>query len=918
VTEPPSEAALLSQELVPTPAAARPSLAARAPAGEAARDPEAILAAFLDWVSDLGLELYPAQEEALLELFAGKHVILNTPTGSGKSLVALGLHFKALCEGRTSFYTSPIKALASEKFFALCEDFGPERVGMLTGDASINPRAPVVCCTAEVLSNMALRRGEALAAPYVVMDEFHYYSDLERGVAWQVPLISLPRTQFLLMSATLGDTSAIAEHLRQRSGREVALVASEQRPVPLDFDYRETPLHETVEALLAAGKAPIYIVSFTQRECAELAQALTSMAISSREERERIREAVGDFRLDTPYGKEFRRFLSFGVGVHHAGLLPKYRLLVEQLSQQGLLKVICGTDTLGVGVNIPIRTVLFSRLAKFDGKKTAVLSVRDFKQIAGRAGRKGFDVQGSVVAQAPEHVIEKRMAARKADGGKRRRAPAKAASKGEVTWSEETFEKLITRPPETLRSRFRITHGMALNLLQRDAEQDDPGLRNFTSLRDLIARSHEDEATKARLLSHAAALVRSLYRAGVLRMVRDLQTRYLWVVVNQELQWDFSLHQALSLYLVETLELLDPESPDYALDVITLTESILEDPEIVLRKQADKAKQELLARLKEEGMPYEERMERLEEVTHPQPLADFLYGVFVRFRRAHPWVGGREIRPKSIGREMFAESLSFADYVKRPAAERRGAAALPLAALQDARAGRAAGGEERGGARRHRLLPRPHRAHRHEPPRGVGEPAAPRDPPRPRARAAAGARGAVGRPAPARPARLRGAGAGRDAPAGARARRARVGGGGALGAPGPRGRLGRRALRGSDGALLRRLRRAGLHRRGAPPSLDRGAQDRRPHLGGGADAARSGGRQPVGGARLNRPAAPRRGGRAPGARRAHRAVAPGPRAGRFRYSAGARGDTCGWGYQPPGRSKIRRGEAEGAGGVERP
>ncbi|HEX9668482.1 MAG TPA: DUF3516 domain-containing protein [Thermoanaerobaculia bacterium] len=665
MTEPADAPAVLSSELVPapTPAPGRPSLLARVPAEGEGTDP-AILARFLDWVADLGLELYPAQEEALLELFAGKHVILNTPTGSGKSLVALGLHFKALCEGQTSFYTSPIKALASEKFFALCDDFGAANVGMLTGDASINPRAPVLCCTAEVLSNMALRRGEALAAPYVVMDEFHYYSDLERGVAWQVPLLSLPRTQFLLMSATLGDTGAIAEHLRRQTGREVALVASEQRPVPLDFTYRETPLHETVEELLAAGKAPIYIVSFTQRECAELAQALTSTQISTREERERIREAIGDFRLDSPYGKECRRFLSFGVGVHHAGLLPKYRLLVEQLSQQGLLKVICGTDTLGVGVNIPIRTVLFSKLAKFDGKKVALLSVRDFKQIAGRAGRKGFDDKGSVVAQAPEHVIEKRLADRRAGEGKRRRGAPKAAPKGEVTWSEETFQKLISRPPETLRSRFRVSHGMVLNLLQRDAEQDDPGRRNFSSLRELIARSHEDEGTKARLLSHAAALIRSLYSAGVLRMARDTSSPYLWIVVAQELQWDFSLHQALSLYLVETLQTLDPESPDYALDVITLAEAVLEDPEVVLRKQADRAKQELLARLKEERMPYEERMERLDEVTHPQPLADFLYGSFNRFRGAHPWVGSREIRPKSIGREMFEGYLSFADYVK--------------------------------------------------------------------------------------------------------------------------------------------------------------------------------------------------------------------------------------------------------------
>jgi len=649
----------------PTATTRRPTLAARLPAAPTA-DADWILGQFLEWVAEVGFELYPAQEEALLEIMAGRHVILNTPTGSGKSLVALGLHFKALCEGKISFYTSPIKALASEKFFSLCEDLGAAEVGMLTGDAAINPTGRVLCCTAEVLANMALRRGAALDAPYVVMDEFHYYSDPERGVAWQVPLITLPGTRFLLMSATLGDVGGIAEHLGRESAHEAAIVTSSVRPVPLDWEYRETPLHETVEELLAASKSPIYIVNFTQRECAELAQSLTSMKIASREERDRIRDAVGDFRLDTPYGKEFRRFLSFGIGVHHAGLLPKYRLLVEQLSQQGLLKVISGTDTLGVGVNIPIRTVLFTRLAKFDGKKIAMLSVRDFQQIAGRAGRKGFDTQGSVVAQAPEHIIEKRRSDRKAEsGGKRSKAPARAPAKGEVSWSRETFEKLISRPPETLRSRFRVTHGMVLALLQRDAEEDDPSRRNFDSLRELIRRCHEDEGTKARLLSYAAVLVRSLYRAGILRLSRDTRTRYRWVVIAEDLQWDFSLHQALSLFLIETLERLELDSETHTLDVLTLVESILENPDVVLRKQVDKLKAEIVAQLKAEGMQYEERMERLAEVVHPQPLADFLFGAFNRFKGDHPWVGGREISPKSIGREMFEGYLSFADYVRR-------------------------------------------------------------------------------------------------------------------------------------------------------------------------------------------------------------------------------------------------------------
>lgn len=630
-------------------------------------DSDDILDRFLGWAVDAGFALYPAQEEGILELMAGRHVILNTPTGSGKSLVALAMHFKGLCEGRTSFYTSPIKALASEKFFALCDLFGPENVGMQTGDASINPEAGIICCTAEVLSNRALRQWEDLEAGYVVMDEFHYYSDPDRGVAWQVPLLVLPRTRFLLMSATLGNTAPIAERLEKESGIPVALVYADERPVPLDYEYRETPLHETVEYLLASGKAPIYIVNFTQRECAELAQSLTSVKLCSREERKQIKSVIGDFRFDTPYGKEIRRFLGFGVGVHHAGLLPKYRLLVEQLAQQGMLKVICGTDTLGVGVNIPIRTVLFTKLSKYDGEKITLLKVRDFQQIAGRAGRKGFDDHGSVVCQAPEHVVERKKARQRATSERQRR---KAQSKkrpppGFVSWNQETFESLIKRPPEMLESRFRLRHGMVLDLLQHDADRDDPERDNFASLRTLIARCHENEGTKQQLISHAAILVRSLNRSGVIRMKQDSQSGYYWAVVEEDLQWDFSLHQALSLYLVEAIAVLDPASPDYALDVVTLVEAILESPRVVLRAQIHKLKGELIARLKSEGVHYEERMERLEEVTHPQPSRDFIDATFQTFREMHPWVRGEDIRPKSIGREFYESYTRFNDYVRR-------------------------------------------------------------------------------------------------------------------------------------------------------------------------------------------------------------------------------------------------------------
>jgi len=635
--------------------------------------PEAILDRFLGWVAAHGIEAYPAQEEAFLELWAERHVVLQTPTGSGKSLVATALHFKALCEGRRSFYTAPIKALASEKFFALCDEFGAENVGMLTGDASINWSAPVICCTAEVLSNMTLRQGDATDAPYVIMDEFHYYGDPMRGVAWQIPLLQLPRTQFLLMSATLGNTAAIEARLAEATGRSVAHVFSVDRPVPLDFEYRESPLHETVEALLEDGRAPIYVVHFTQRQAAEQAQALTSARIASREVRRAIAESIRDFRFDSPFGKDIARLVRHGVGLHHAGLLPKYRLLVEQLAQRGLLRVVCGTDTLGVGVNIPIRTVLFSALSKFDGEKVGILSVREFKQISGRAGRKGFDERGSVVCQAPEHTIEKRrLEARDAGGGAKRTGPKRRAARkrpppGFVGWGRETFERLIHQPPEALESRFRVTHGMLIQLLQHGAEAGVPG-SGYRLLFDLIDRSHERPGRKRLHRREAARMFRSLRDAGVVELKAASaagRRRGRAVQVAGDLQREFSLHQPLSLYLVDAVSLLDPDEIEYACDVLSLVEAVLEDPRAILQRQTDVTKRNLLAELKAQGVPYEERIERLDGVTHPKPLAPFIYESFGLFAERHPWVEEHRVRPKSVAREMWERYEDFPEFVRR-------------------------------------------------------------------------------------------------------------------------------------------------------------------------------------------------------------------------------------------------------------
>ena len=611
-----------------------------------------LLGLFLDYVERKRLQLYPAQENAILEVYEENNVILNTPTGSGKSLVATALHFKALAQGKRSVYTCPIKALVNEKWMALCREFGPENVGLSTGDATVNRDAPILCCTAEILANIALREGALANVQDVVMDEFHYYADRERGVAWQVPLLTLPQSRFLLMSATLGETGFFEEELTRLTGRPSVTVQSKDRPVPLEFSYSETPLSQTLENLVTGGKGPVYVVHFTQLEAAQSAQDFTSINVCTREEKQAIGHALEGFKFSSPYGPEVKKWLRHGIGVHHAGLLPKYRVLVEQLAQKGLLKVICGTDTLGVGINVPIRTVLFTKLCKFSGQKTGILSARDFHQISGRAGRKGFDNLGWVVAQAPEHAIENLMLELKGKKFVKRKQP----EKNFVNWDKQTFTRLISAAPERLSSQFQVSHGMLLNVLSRDGD-------GCGAMRALITRSHEPAKAKKVHTKRAWQLFRALVDRKIIEFIPRTDAGA-HLRVNVALQDDFSMNQALSLYVHDTLPLMDPQAPDYALVVLTLVESILEDPDIILRKQLDRIKTRAVAEMKMQGIEYNERMEELEKLEYPKPNRDFIYSTFNAFADKHPWVGTENIRPKSIAREMFEEFRSFADYIK--------------------------------------------------------------------------------------------------------------------------------------------------------------------------------------------------------------------------------------------------------------
>ncbi len=620
---------------------------------------EDALELFLGWVESRGMQLWDHQEEALLDLASGDHVILGTPTGSGKSMVAVGMLFIANCTNRRAYYTAPIKALVSEKFFNLVDLLGKDNVGMITGDVVINSEAPVICCTAEILAQDALRFGEHADIGCVAMDEFHFYSDRDRGWAWQVPLLALPHTQFLLMSATLGDVTDIATALEEHTGRAVDKVLDAPRPVPLSYEFVETPLEGTVELALRDGDAPLYIVHFSQEAALKSAQALSSYGVSSKEQREALKDAVKGVRFTTTFGKTLKRLILTGVGVHHAGMLPRYRLLVEKLAQQGLLPVICGTDTLGVGINVPIHTVLLTQLTKFDGRHMRRLNAREFHQIAGRAGRAGFDTEGRVIAEATEYDIERAKALAKAGGDPKRarKIKVKTPPSDFVGWNKQTFERLIAAEPEKLRPRLRITHSMVLAEIEQGGDA-------WARTHKLIEDSAQTPEEKAALSQRTDEVFATLIDAGVVERheEEDGSTSYLLTV---DLPEDFALDQPLSPFLLAAIELLDPECETYALDLISMVEATLEDPPQILRAQEREARGAAIAAMKAEGIEYEERMERAQEVTYPKPLEDLLSAAFAEYCEKVPWASDYCLRPKSVLRDMVETASDFKTYIGR-------------------------------------------------------------------------------------------------------------------------------------------------------------------------------------------------------------------------------------------------------------
>jgi superfamily II RNA helicase len=629
-------------------------------AGARDRGADAAVEAVTDWAAGRGLQLYPHQETALLEVASGANVICSTPTGSGKSLIAVAAHTVALAEGRRTYYTAPLKALVSEKFFDLVDLFGADLVGMVTGDVAINADAPIICCTAEILANLALREGEMADVGQVVADEFHYYADPQRGWAWQVPLLELTQAQFVLLSATLGDVTEIADDLTRRTGRPTAVIDDAARPVPLTYAYSLEPLPELLQELVSTHRAPVYVVHTSQAAAVTTAQALTSTQVATRAQRDAIAAFLDEHKVTFArgFGSTLSRLLRHGVGVHHAGMLPRYRRVVERLTQAGLLPVICGTDTLGVGINVPIRTVVLTSLVKFDGVRQRHLSAREFHQVAGRAGRAGYDTLGEVIVQAPEHVIENAKALAKAgdDERKRRKIVRKQAPSGQVNWTDKTFERLRDAVPEPLTSQMRVTHAMMLSVLQR---WGDP----VEAMRALLTDNHEPPSPRNRLVRDAIGIYRSLRAAGIVEKLPAPDSQGRWVRLATEVPLDVALDAPLSPFALAALELLDPEDPQFVLDAVSVIEATLEDPRPLLIAQEKAARGEAIAAMKADGVDYVDRMNALDDVTYPRPLEELLGAALAEYAQAHPWVSDHELKPKSVVREMLERAMTFGELI---------------------------------------------------------------------------------------------------------------------------------------------------------------------------------------------------------------------------------------------------------------
>jgi len=445
-----------------------------------------------------GIEPYPVQELAIGHIFAGRSVLVTVPTGTGKTLMAKAALHLAVGRGQRAIYTTPLRALTEEKFRELSSDFGEANVGFATGDYKVNREAPIQVEVAEILWNRIVADKHVCPAEIVVMDEGHYFNDPERGYVWEQSIIGLdPRTQLVVLSATVGHPERFCQWVEVTRRVPMELVDSRERKVPLVHEYREDMLIDTVRELAHTGDVPAIVFVFGREQCFEVARLLKSCRrFTTDEEKAKIDELCNEALLPAGCAKELRPLLGHGIGIHHAGILPRYKQLVEQLALERLIKFVVSTETIAAGINLPARTVVFPSLRKFIKQQPRMMTAAEYHQMAGRAGRPQFDDRGLAITLAPEQVVSdlKKELKHTKDVERAKktvygRARNDAQRRGDVIWTPELHQELVKGEPAELRSKTKISAEQVLAIGLPDlAEKTLPGT-------DVEARMAEAEAS---------------------------------------------------------------------------------------------------------------------------------------------------------------------------------------------------------------------------------------------------------------------------------------------------------------------------------------------------------------------------------------------------------------------------------------
>lgn len=484
-----------------------------------ATDGELELAFYDKFLWSRGLEPYPVQEQAISHIFARKSVLVTVPTGTGKTLMAKAALYAALGRGERAIYTTPLRALTEEKYRELCADFGDENVGFATGDYKVNRDAPIQVEVAEILWNRIVADKHVCPAEIVVMDEGHYFNDPERGYVWEQSIIGLdPRTQLVVLSATVGHPERFTHWVELTRRVPMELVDSRERKVPLVHEYREEMLIDTVRELAHSGDVPAIVFVFGREQCFEVARLLKSCRrFTTDDEKAKIEELCGAALLESGAARELKPLLAHGIGIHHAGILPRYKQLVEQLALERLIKFVVSTETIAAGINLPARTVVFPALRKFIKQQPRLVTAAEYHQMAGRAGRPQFDDRGLAITLAPDEIVSELKKELK-DAAKRpaydeakvkknvyNRARSEAQRKGDIVWTPEVHAELVRGEPAELRSKTKITAEQVLAI----------------GLPDLTAQSLPGDDAAARMAAAEASLPPSM-RLDIVTVIEHL------------------------------------------------------------------------------------------------------------------------------------------------------------------------------------------------------------------------------------------------------------------------------------------------------------------------------------------------------------------------------------------------------------